>query len=93
MGIHQHLTGAQRTARYREGLRARGLRPRQIWLPDVRDPEMVAKIRADAAALATQAQRWNGVRGEIEALQDDLWDGHPPAAAQYLDGDEGDAAR
>ena len=87
MGAHENLTGAQRTARYRAGLRASGLRPRQIWLPDLRDAKVCAEIRADAAALAAQAHRWNDLIDDVEALADDVlgdlapynWGDDPPA--------------
>jgi len=53
---------------HRAGLRASGLRPRQIWLPDLRDAKVRAEIRADAAALAAQAHRWNDLIDDVEAL-------------------------
>jgi hypothetical protein len=37
---------------YREGLRARGLRPVQIWLPDVRSPEFQAEAHRQSLAVA-----------------------------------------
>lgn len=36
----------------RERLRAEGLRPVQVWVPDLRDPRVRAAIRRDAAKLA-----------------------------------------
>lgn len=37
---------------YRERLRARGLRPVQIWLPDVRSPEFQAEAHRQSLAVA-----------------------------------------
>jgi hypothetical protein len=34
-----------RTQRYRDGLRRRGLRPVQIWVPDFRAPGFKAEVR------------------------------------------------
>jgi hypothetical protein len=49
-------TGAESTRKkvraYRERLRARGLRPVQIWLPDVRSPEFGAEAHRQSLAVA-----------------------------------------
>lgn len=37
---------------HRERLRAQGLRPVQIWVPDVRAPEFVAEAHRQSAAIA-----------------------------------------
>jgi hypothetical protein len=37
---------------HRDRLRAQGLRPVQIWLPDVRDPEFVRQAHDQSAAVA-----------------------------------------
>jgi hypothetical protein len=78
MGIHQNLTGAQRTARYRASKRAQGLKLKQIWLPDLNAPEVRAAIRADAIALAAQAPKWSDIVNDAGAatseLLDDLFD-------------------
>lgn len=78
MGKHEKLTGAERVAKRRVELRAQGLRPKQIWLPDLRDPKVRAQIQADAAALAAQAHRWHDVIDDAEALGAEVLDGLPP---------------
>jgi Protein of unknown function (DUF3018) len=78
MGVHETFTGAQRVAKRRAALRAQGLRPKQIWLPDLRDPKVRAEIRADAAALAAQAHRWQDEFADAEALSGEVLDGLPP---------------
>lgn len=39
----------RKMASYRGRLRARGLRPVQVWVPDLRDPAVRDRLRADAA--------------------------------------------
>lgn len=40
-----------KAARYRERMRAAGLRPVQFWVPDTRSPEFVAQVRQQCQAL------------------------------------------
>ena len=40
---------------HRERLRAQGLRPIQIWVPDVRSPSFAAEARRQGAAVAASA--------------------------------------
>ncbi len=51
MGVHENLTGAQRAARYRAAKRAQGLRLKQVWVPDLRDPKVLAQIERGIAAI------------------------------------------
>lgn len=41
-----------RVRRHRERLRRQGLRPVQIWVPDVRAPEFAAEAHRQSAAIA-----------------------------------------
>ena len=41
---------------HREKLRRQGLRPIQIWMPDVRSPEFVAEAHRQSLAVANSAQ-------------------------------------
>jgi hypothetical protein len=45
-------TPQQRMASRRERLRAQGLRPVQHWVPDLRDPKVLAEIRREGAMLS-----------------------------------------
>jgi hypothetical protein len=45
-------TSQQRMASRRERLRAQGLRPVQFWVPDLRDPKVLADIRRQAKLMA-----------------------------------------
>ncbi len=46
------VSPSRRLANYRERMRAAGLRPIQIWVPDVCDPAFAGKRRAQAQAIA-----------------------------------------
>ena len=78
MGKHENLTGAQRVAKRRAALRAQGLRLKQFWVPDLRDPKVRAAIEADADALAAQADRWRDEIDDAEALSAEVLDDMPP---------------
>jgi len=43
----------ERVRRHRERLRAQGLRPVQIWVPDVRSPAFVAEAHRQSAAVSS----------------------------------------
>ena len=45
-------TVSERVGSYRSRLRAQGLRPVQIWVPDVRSPEFSSEAHRQAAAVA-----------------------------------------
>jgi len=45
-------TGRDRVSEHRQRLRDRGLRPVQIWVPDVRSPEFVSEAHRQSAAIA-----------------------------------------
>ena len=47
----QPKTAAERMRAYRARQRAKGLRPVQIWMPDMRDPKVREAIRREAALL------------------------------------------
>ena len=40
-----------KVARYRERMRAAGLRPVQFWVPDTRSPEFTAQVRKQCQGL------------------------------------------
>lgn len=58
---------ATRMAEYRRRMRARGLRPVQIWLPDTRSPEFIAEYRRQAKAIAANDPAGDEVMDWIEA--------------------------
>jgi hypothetical protein len=54
---------------YRERLRAAGLRPIQVWVPDVRTPGFKARLRRQVAALDHEHEA--EIMDFIERLADD----------------------
>jgi Protein of unknown function (DUF3018) len=81
MGVHENLTGAQRAARFRAAKRAQGLRLKQIWVPDLRDPEVRARIAREVEEI-NRRDRCDGIMAEIEAMGDELLASLPPYGDQ-----------
>ena len=54
---------------HRERLRRQGLRPIQIWVPDVRSPEFAAEAHRQSLAVANSAQE-RADQGFIDAISD-----------------------
>jgi hypothetical protein len=68
------ISGKERVARRRAALRARGLRPKQFWLPDVTAPEFITQAQADARAVAASKES-----ADVQAWLDSIvnWDDWP----------------
>lgn len=49
---HEESSSKRRVREHRRRLRALGLRPVQIWVPDVRSPEFTREAHRQAAAVA-----------------------------------------
>ena len=62
---------AQRVQKHRQSLRAAGLRPIQIWVPDVRSKTFAAQARRQSLAIAKSAQEKDDL-AFIESMAD--WD-------------------
>ena len=67
-------TAAQRSSRdrvraYRAELRRRGLRPIQIWVPDVESPEFIAEAHRQSLLLANSPHA-NEDQAFIDAITD-----------------------
>lgn len=66
-------TPQQRMASRRERLRALGLRPVQHWVPDLRDPKVLADIRREGAMMAKHPEN-DAIDDWIEQVVDwDAW--------------------
>jgi Protein of unknown function (DUF3018) len=77
MGMHEKLTGAQRTARYRAAKRAAGFRLKQIWVPDLSNPEVRARIAREVQEM-NRRDRESGIMEEIDALAGEVLASLPP---------------
>lgn len=60
-----------RIREHRRRLRAQGLRPVQIWVPDVRAPEFVAEARRQSAAIAA-SEHESDDQAFVDAISVDL---------------------
>jgi len=60
-----------RVQAHRERLRAQGLRPVQIWVPDVRSKEFVRQAHLQSLAVA-QSEHAGEDQGFIDEISDDL---------------------
>nr|WP_294523446.1 antitoxin MazE family protein [uncultured Rhodopila sp.] len=65
-----------RTQRYRDGLRRRGLRPVQIWVPDTRAPGFAAEIQRQCE-LINAADRQENLMAWVEDVS--VFDEDDPA--------------
>jgi hypothetical protein len=62
---------ARETAgRYRARLRAQGLRPMQLWVPDTRAPKFAAECRRQSLAIARRPE--SDVEGFLESTAREL---------------------
>lgn len=75
MGKHEPFTSAERTARYRAKMRAKGLRLKQFWLPDTSDPAWRAEAARQSRLIAESEHE-----AEDQAFVDSIscWDDLPP---------------
>jgi Protein of unknown function (DUF3018) len=56
---------------YRERMRAKGLRPKQIWLPDTKDPKFIEEYRRQLQALRNDPQE-HEIMDELQTFEIDL---------------------
>jgi hypothetical protein len=76
-----------RTRRYRERLRQQGLRPIQIWVPDVDAPEFIAEAHRQSLVLAVSPHAAED-QAFVDAISAGIWDDEPTdaCAKSRLDG-------
>ena len=67
-----------RVREHRERLRAQGLRPVQIWVPDVRAPGFAAQAHRQSAAVAAGDHETDD-QAFVDAVSVDWLDGEHPA--------------
>ena len=58
----------KRMADYRQRMRAAGLRPVQIWVPDSRSPDFVDECRRQARAVAAGDPAGDGIMRFVAAV-------------------------
>jgi len=63
------ISVANRVHKYRSALRASGLRPIQIWVPDVRSKSFATQARKQSQAISTSAQEQDDL-AFIESIAD-----------------------
>lgn len=69
--IRERSNVARRVQKHRQSLRAAGLRPIQIWVPDVRSKSFAIQARRQSLAIAGSAQEKDDL-AFIESVAD--WD-------------------
>lgn len=77
MGKHETLTGAQRVAKRRAALRAQGLRLKQFWVPDLRDPAVMKKVKRSVEAI-NRSDAEHGVMEWLDANYEEVMASEPP---------------
>ncbi|KGJ20727.1 antitoxin MazE family protein [Paracoccus sanguinis] len=65
---------SERVGRHRAALRAAGLRPVQIWVPDTRRPDFAAECARQAALVAATDRQDDDLGSFLDAALDDLGD-------------------
>ncbi|MBV8494726.1 MAG: antitoxin MazE family protein [Alphaproteobacteria bacterium] len=56
VGSSRSRSSREKVKAYRERMRRQGLRPIQIWVPDVRSPEFAAEAHRQSMAIAESVQ-------------------------------------
>jgi hypothetical protein len=70
-----------RVRQHRERLRRQGLRPVQIWVPDVRAPEFIAEAHRQSVAIAT-SEREADDQAFVDTISSGLHaDDEPPSSS------------
>lgn len=64
------VSAPTRMASYRDRMRAAGLRPVQIWVPDTRSPGFAAKCRRQAKAVAAGDPAGDELMRFVEGARD-----------------------
>lgn len=67
------MGSTERVQRHRDELRRRGLRPIQIWVPDVNAPGFAEEAHRQSR-LVSESPEESAVMDWIEAMTTDIWD-------------------
>ena len=66
-------SSASRVQRHRAQLKAQGMRPVQLWVPDTRSAEFAAECRRQSAMLAADPQEDDTLNWIEQAADTDGW--------------------
>jgi hypothetical protein len=67
------LNTSEKTAKYREKLRAQGLRPIQIWVPDTRSRTLVEEVRRQSLRVSRKDESDLLDEPDTSAAQTEDW--------------------
>ncbi len=67
------LSASEKTAKYREKLRAQGLRPIQIWVPDVRSRALAEEVRRQSLRVSRKDESDLMDELDMSAAQTEGW--------------------
>jgi hypothetical protein len=68
-GDFMGLNSTQKMRQYRERLKASGLRPIQIWVPDVRSQKIINEVRKQSVRVSSDSKE-PGIMKFIESVMD-----------------------
>ena len=68
MGKHEVIGSAARVAKHRAAMHAKGLRLKQVWVPDLRDPTVRSEIRHANSLIAAHPEVEEDVMAWVEAM-------------------------
>jgi hypothetical protein len=64
------LNSAQKMRQYRKRLRASGLRPIQLWVPDMRSQKIIDEVRKQSIRVSSDSQE-SRIMDIVESVMDD----------------------
>ena len=67
------LSTSEKTAKYRERLRAQGLRPVQIWVPDTRSKTLAEEVRRQSLRVSRKDESELMDELDMTAAQTEDW--------------------
>jgi len=63
------LNSTQKMRQYRERLKASGLRPIQLWVPDVRSQKIINEVRKQSVRVSSDSKE-TGIMKFVESVMD-----------------------
>ncbi|MFZ1957253.1 MAG: antitoxin MazE family protein, partial [Desulfobacterales bacterium] len=68
-GDFMGLNSTQKMRQYRERLKASGLRPIQLWVPDVRSQKIIDEVRRQSVRVSSDSKE-PGIMKFVESVMD-----------------------